>query len=167
MASSVLGARHWTTNLLLLLRLDQNLQDFHARLLSGEWSSFLNDNDSAEKVVVMETIAEYIDTLQRICRFVDGLALQRHMGHLLSDVIVGTARALVSLGDVKSQKYAAECWLEKIADYVTQFESDGMKKVVQTLRVAWQRSETEGNNDGADANGATSNSSRPEKRAKR
>ena len=169
MASSVLGARHWTTNLLLLLRLDQNLQDFHSRLLSGESSSFLDDDDddSAEKVVAMEAIAEYIDMLERICRFVDGLALQRHMGHLLSDVIVGTARALVSLGDVKSQKYAAECWLEKIADYVTQFESDGMKKVVQTLRVAWQRSELDGNDSGTDANGTTNNSSRPEKRAKR
>jgi hypothetical protein len=78
------------------------------------------------------------------------------MGHLLSDVIIGTARALVSLGDVKSQKYASE-WLEKIAaDYVAYFESDGIQKVVQTLRVAWKKNvDHENLND------------RPEKRPKR
>jgi hypothetical protein len=77
--------------------------------------------------------------LQRIERFVKGLQLGLHPGHLLSNVVVGVARALVSLGDSKSQKYAAD-WLDKIdMDYVQQFESDGIQKVVATLKGAWQR----------------------------
>ena len=61
----------------------------------------------------------------------------------MGDVIIGLARALVALGDKKSQTYAAE-WLEKIADdYVRHFTSSGLQKVVQALQTAWQQSEGE------------------------
>jgi biotin-(acetyl-CoA carboxylase) ligase len=86
----------------------------------------------------MELLAEAIDMLERLCKFVQGLGLKLHMGHVLSDLVVGAARALVSLGDVKSQKYASE-WLKRIAGYVEHFESDGMQKVVSALQVAWTR----------------------------
>jgi hypothetical protein len=154
MASSVLGARHFAPNLVMLLRIDHLLATFHARLLLN--GSGNHDDEEEDEEATMETIAEVIDMLERVIRFVESLELKLHMGHLLSDVIIGTARALVSLGDVKSQKYAAE-WLEKIADdYVQHFESDGIQKVVQTLRVAWKK-----NTDNDNLN------TRPEKRAKR
>ena len=68
-------------------------------------------------------------------------------GHVLGDVIIGVARTLVSFGDLKSQKYGAE-WLDKIIDYVDEFESEGRQKVVGALRTAWikhDREATDGN----------------------
>ena len=50
-------------------------------------------------------------------------------------------RILVSLGDVKSQQYAAE-WLEKLDEggaFIENFENEGMQKVIGALKVAWQR----------------------------
>ena len=126
MASCVLGARHWTTNLTLLMHLDEMLQGMHAKMLADQ-----SEPD-------MEAIAEAIDSLQRIFRFQEDLGLRLHAGHLLSDVAIGVARALVSLGDIKSQKYAAE-WLEKVDEYVQSFECEGIQKVVSTLKVAWQK----------------------------
>jgi hypothetical protein len=126
MASSVVGAKHWATNLVLMLHLERSLQDFHTNMLTEG-----ADPD-------MELLAEAIDMLERLCKFVQGLGLKLHMGHVLSDLVVGAARALVSLGDVKSQKYASE-WLKRIAGYVEHFESDGMQKVVSALQVAWTR----------------------------
>lgn len=88
----------------------------------------------------MDLIAESIDSLERVVRFVDGLGLRLHMGHLLSDAIIGVARALVGLGDVKSQKDGSE-WLDKIHDdYVVHFESEGMQRVVVVLRKTWEKS---------------------------
>lgn len=95
----------------------------------------------------MEEIAEVIDGLQRVSRFVSGLQLNLHMGHLLGTVIIGVARTLVSLGDVKSQKYGAE-WLDKISiDYVVTFESEGTQKVVSALRVAWKEQQKDDDSD--------------------
>jgi hypothetical protein len=132
LASSVAGARHWTTNVLLLLRLDRLLQGYHARLLRSELdggSAGDNDDDDA-----METIASGIDMLERVCRFVDGLGLPVHRGHVLSHAIVGAARALSSLGDAKSRSYAAE-WLDRLdGGYVEKFEPDGIQRVVAALR---------------------------------
>lgn len=124
LASSVLGARHWATNVLLLRQLEQHLQQLHGDLLQNQ-----QEPD-------MEQIAECIDMLERICRFVDGLELQLHRGHLLSSPVIGVARALVALGDAKSQKYAAD-WLERLDGYTEHFESPAMQKVVETLRLAW------------------------------
>lgn len=126
LASSVVGAKHWATNLVLMLHLERTLQSFHTSMLTEG-----ADPD-------MELLAEAIDMLERLCKFVQGLGLKLHMGHVLSDLVVGAARALVSLGDVKSQKYASE-WLKRIAGYVEHFESDGMQKVVSALQVAWTR----------------------------
>ena len=163
LASSVLGARHWTTNILLWIQLDQTLQDFHGRLLDSTES---DDHDDT----VMETIAECMDQLERVCRFFDGLGLHLHRGHWLSDVIVGCARALVSLGDAKSQKFAAETLDKYLStgdsqspddNFVDLFETEGMQAVVYTLKNAWKRN---GNN----SNGGDGRASeRPEKRAKR
>ena len=50
--------------------------------------------------------------------------------------------AFVSLGDVKSRKYAAE-WIEKVEDYVRKFEGEGMIKVVEALKEAWKRDDLE------------------------
>ena len=140
LASSVVGAKHWATNLVLMLHLERTLQSFHANMLTEG-----ADPD-------MELLAEAIDMLERLCNFVQGLGLKLHVGHVLSDLVVGAARALVSLGDVKSQKYASE-WLKRIAGYVENFESEGMQKVVSALQVAWTREASGGKEEDArDAN---------------
>jgi SET domain len=151
LSSSVLGAKHWTTNMLLLLQLNHTLTQMNARAILSATSAGSDQNDDEEDIET--SIAEAIDMLERVVRFVESLHLKLSTGHLLSNVIVGTARALVSLGDVKSQKYAAK-WLDRIVDFVDKFESPGMQAVVRRLHVAWQRDAGEEGN-------------RPEKRAKR
>lgn len=126
LASTMMGDKHWTTNLMLLLHLDSRL--------AGMSTNMLTSQEPPE----MEDIAEAIDSLERISRFVDSLSLKIDPGHLLGDVTIGIARTLVSLGDEKSQKYGAE-WLDKIDDYTTLFGSDGLQKVVAALRVAWKK----------------------------
>eukprot|EP00536_Pseudo-nitzschia_multiseries_P003838 jgi/Psemu1/284683/fgenesh1_pg.61_\ len=102
-----------------------------------------------------DEIAEAIDSLQRVYRFVDSLhhgrgkgrrgdldldtaELNTDPGHLLGDVTIGTARMLISLGDVKSQKYGAD-WLGKIEEYVDTFCDPGVQKVVSVLKAAWKK----------------------------
>jgi len=140
MASAVVGAKHWTTNLLVLLQLDRTLQTFHGDMLT----------EGAEPD--LEVVAEAIDMLERLCRFAQGLKLQLHMGHLLSNHVIGVARALVSLGDVKSQKYASE-WLKRLAGYTEHFENVGVQKVVSALQIAWTRQDgsATGSNEEQDA----------------
>jgi hypothetical protein len=195
LASNVMGARHWTTNLLLLLQLDTWLSNIHAQLLTRATTSNrgrVNDNDDEanNETLLLESIAQAVDALQRLVQFVNGFSssslpnaaaaaaaqnkdnynnnnsnhgngnnnhhnneLVLHRGHLLSSVILGTVRALVSLGDAKSQKYASE-WLKQLDhhngdkhdnsndNFVTLFESLAMQKVVAALRVAWTRNAT-------------------------
>ena len=93
---------------------------------------------TTQELPEMGDVAEAIDSLQRIERFMQSLQLHLDPGHVLGDVVIGVARTLVSLGDVKSQKYGAE-WLEKITDYVDKFESEGRQKVVAALKVAWTK----------------------------
>lgn len=158
MARAVLGAKHWATNALMLLQLDHMLASIHAQMLLSETTAAVSATKDEGGDGLELRIAEAIDLLERIVRFVEGLDLKLHMGHWLAPVVVGTARALVSLGDVKSRSYASE-WLDKIAvDYVEKFESDGIKKVVGSLALAWQRTQQEGEDDGVN---------RAEKRAKR
>lgn len=126
LACQVAGTLHWTTNLVSLMRLNRHLKQHHA--------SMLQTGENPE----MEDIAEAIDSLERLCRFVNGLDLSLHMGHLLSNIVVGVARTLVSLGDDKSKKYGAE-WVTKIQEYADVFESEGMKKVVASLLEAGER----------------------------
>jgi hypothetical protein len=128
LASSVLGARHWTTNVLLLNRLDRSLKGVSAEMITTG-----NPPDLVQ-------VAELIDSLQRLCKFVNGLKLELHIGHLLHNVVVGVARTLVTLGDPKSKKYASE-WVDKVQPYAEHFESNDMKKVLSTLQVAWQKEE--------------------------
>ena len=126
---SVSGAKHWTTNLMLLEKLNRDLQQQHESMIE------------TGKPPAMEDLAECIDALERIFRFVDGLGLQMHKGHLLSNVVIGVARSLVSLGDTKSKKYASE-WIAKIQDYVSVFEAPGVQKVAEALAVAWKKRES-------------------------
>ena len=126
LASSVLGARHWTTNVMALSMLERQLSAIHSATLMGGPAPDLTE------------LAECIDTLQRLWTFVGGLQLRADAGHLLSGPTIGVARALVSLGDVKSRKYAAE-WVARVEDYVQRFEGDGMAKVAEALKESWKR----------------------------
>jgi hypothetical protein len=134
LASTIMGAKHWTTNMLMLLYLERRLSSMSTAIITKQ------------QMPEMEDIAESIDSLQRVQRFVESSQLQLHMGHLLGDVIIGISRTLVSLGDVKSQKYGAE-WLEKIKEYVDKFESEGRQKVVSALSMAWERHTQDGSYD--------------------
>jgi hypothetical protein len=135
LASTVMGDKHWTTNLLLLMHLDRRLSTLSQQMITTQEPPALDD------------VAEAIDSLERVVRFVQGLELSLHMGHVLDNCILGIARALVSLGDSKSQKYAA-AWLEKIQPYVDLFESEGRQKVVQALSVAWKQHGENGDEGG-------------------
>uniref|UniRef100_A0A7S4ENI2 SET domain-containing protein n=1 Tax=Pseudo-nitzschia australis TaxID=44445 RepID=A0A7S4ENI2_9STRA len=126
LASTMMGDRHWTTNLTLLLHLDTRLKAMSQRMIV------------TQELPEEDKIAEAIDSLQRIFQFVNSLELDMYPGHLLGDVTIGTARMLVSLGDEKSQKYGAE-WLSKIDDYVDKFANKGVQKVVSVLKVAWKK----------------------------
>ena len=117
---SVAGALHWTTNLVTLMRLN--------RMLKRQHSIMLQTGENPEP----EEIAETIDMLERLCRFMNGLELNLHIGHVLSTVIIGVARTLVSLGDEKSQRYAAR-WISHVKDFSDVFDSDGVQKVVKSL----------------------------------
>ena len=130
LSRAILGDKHWATNLLLLLYLDHRLSTITQVMLTTQ--------ENPE----MEDVAEVIDGLQRVCRFVDYLDLKLAAGHVLGDVIIGVSRTLVSFGDLKSQKYGAE-WLDQIIDYVDEFESEGRQKVVGALRTAWMKHDRE------------------------
>jgi hypothetical protein len=134
LASTMMGDKHWTSNLTLLFHLDQRLKAMSQQMVV------------TQELPEEEDIAEAIDSLQRITRFVDSLKLDIDPGHLLADVTIGTARMLISLGDMKSQKYGAE-WLGKIEDHVTKFSDEGLQKVVSVLKVAWKKHDRPNNND--------------------
>ena len=126
LASTMMGNQHWTTNLTLLLHLDRRLSSMSQQMIT------------TQELPDMEEVAEAIDSLQRISRFVNSLNLDLDPGFVIGDVTIGVARTLVSLGDEKSQRYGAE-WLSKIENYVSKFGSDGVQKVVATLKDAWKK----------------------------
>uniref|UniRef100_A0A7S0XLQ3 SET domain-containing protein n=1 Tax=Pseudo-nitzschia delicatissima TaxID=44447 RepID=A0A7S0XLQ3_9STRA len=134
LTSTMMGDKHWTSNLSLLLHLDRRLKAMSQQMVITQ--EMPDDGD----------IAEAIDSLQRITRFVDSLKLDMDPAHLLGDVTIGIARMLISLGDEKSQKYGAE-WLNKIEDYVNQFSDKGVQKVVSVLKVAWKKHERSSDDD--------------------
>ena len=134
LASTMMGDKHWTSNLALLLHLDRRLKAMSQQMVITQEMP-----DEAD-------IAEAIDSLMRISRFVDSLKLDIDPAHLLSDVTIGIARMLISLGDEKSQKYGAE-WLSKIEDYVDHFSDSGVQKVVSVLKVAWKKHRRSDGND--------------------
>jgi len=133
LASTMMGDKHWTSNLTLLLHLDRRLKAMSQQMVV------------TQELPEVEDIAEAIDSLQRISRFVDSLKLDIDPAHLLADVTIGTARMLISLGDEKSQKYGAE-WLSKVEGYVGQFSKKGLQKVVSVLKVAWKKHGRSDNN---------------------
>ena len=126
LSDTMLGDRHWTTNLLRLLYLDRRLKIMSQKMIT------------TQELPEMEDVAEAIDSLQRVSRYVDSINLKLHPGHIIGDVTVGVARTLVSLGDEKSCRYATE-WLEKVDEYVDKYGDDGLQKVVAALKVAWKK----------------------------
>lgn len=132
---SVLGMKHWVSNLIALVSLGRHLSLMHASMICGP----MNDKgiDSLE-------VAECVDTLQRIWKFVESLRMVSHPGHLLGNVTIGVARVLIGLGDLKSMKYGSE-WAEKVYEnyFAMGFEGEASAKVVQTLMSAWKRKSDE------------------------
>jgi hypothetical protein len=126
LASTMMGRKHWTTNLTLLLHLDRRLSTMSQQMLM------------TQELPEMEEVAEAIDTLQRLFGYVKSLKVDLDAGHVLGDVTIGVARTLVSLGDEKSQKYGAE-WLDKINGYVETFGDEGLQKVVDAIHGAWRK----------------------------
>lgn len=122
LANTVLGDKHWTTNVLRLLYLDRTLLSMSSKMIV------------TQEIPDLDELGMAIDSLERIVRFVKDLGLKIDLGFLLDDVIIGVGRMLVSLGDPASQHYATE-WLAKIDKYITKFEyREGRKKVVAALR---------------------------------
>mmetsp|Transcript_26531 Transcript_26531/g.39419 ORF Transcript_26531/g.39419 Transcript_26531/m.39419 type:complete len:586 (+) Transcript_26531:120-1877(+) len=145
MAISILGCKHWCANLLLLSMLERSVASFHSLLLLKSSSS--SGNKDEDDGLDMTDIAEAIDSLQRLWTFTSNLKLHLHPSHLLCDVTIGVARTLVSLGDVKSQKYGAD-WVEKVERYVQLFQNDDdggnggmMIKVVDAIKNSWKRND--------------------------
>ena len=117
-AASVAGARHWTTNLMLLSILNRSIRSFDAAMMLGELPPF-------------EELAESIDSLERIWKFAEDqpLITPAATAALLHRPTLGVARSLVALGDAKSRKYGSE-WAQRIALYVRTFESEDLGKVI-------------------------------------
>ena len=122
LANTVLGDKHWTTNVLRLLYLDRTLLSMSSKMIV------------TQEIPDLDELGMAIDSLERIVRFVKDLGLKIDLGFLLDDVIIGVGRMLVSLGDPASQHYATE-WLAKIEKFITKFEyREGRKKVVAALK---------------------------------
>jgi hypothetical protein len=144
LSSSVLGARHWCTNLVQLQLLEYNLAALHASMLFSNLQGHDHNHPHDETAATeggeppdLIQLAECIDSLSKLWSFLEMLQLKAHPGHVLSGVTIGVARILVSLGDVKSKKYGAQ-WIEKVEAYIHQgHEGDSMKRVVDNLKNAW------------------------------
>jgi hypothetical protein len=151
LASSVLGSRHWATNLLTFVMLSAKLSSIHATMLcrsvqggsgddDNDKSKGNNTHDSEEEAGLMTDVAECVDSLERIMAYVESLGLKSHVGHLVGNVAVGVARALVGFGDVKSMKYGSTFASKVYDDYFKLgYEGGAMEKVVDTLIHAWKR----------------------------
>lgn len=124
---SILGPKHWTTNVMLLSLIDRSLSSFNAAMLLGESPDF-------------EELAESCDSLERLWSFSKTLDLKVGSLPLLFKQTLGVARSLVALGDLKSKKYASQ-WINRadMKGYASAFESNGMLKVVETIESAWQQ----------------------------
>ena len=148
LATSVLGAKHWTTNLLMFVMLSAKLSSLHATMLCKSASGQKNGKDSKggddEDPDLMNDIAECIDSLERVVSFVQSLNIKSHFGHLVGNVSVGVARVLVGFGDLKSMKYGSSFASSVYDEYFKLgFEGEGMAKVVDTLMNAWKRKESD------------------------
>ena len=135
LASSICGAQHWTTHFMTLDMIEETLTALNETLMNlGQDPK--NDEESMEEMFV--SIAEAADDIERAYTFANALNLKLDPAHWLFDYTIALARVLVSLGDVKSQKYASE-WINRVDKYAASFENEGMQKVVVALRDAWKR----------------------------
>ena len=125
LATFSLGAKHWTTNLITLLQTDRKLKEQHTTMIQSGKPPLLDD------------LAQIIDALERLERYIVSLDLRIHMGHVLSFCIIGVARSLIRLGDNKSKTYASK-WIQKVKLYTNTFESDSMQKVVAAMQDAYK-----------------------------
>jgi hypothetical protein len=156
LASSVLGSRHWATILVTFVMLSAKLSLIHATMLcrsvqgsGSESDDKRNDNstDDSDESGLMTDVAECVDSLERIMEYVESLKLKSHVGHLVGNVAVGVARALIGFGDVKSMKYGSTFASRVYDDYFKLgYEGEAMEKVVDTLINAWKR-KVGGNDD--------------------
>jgi hypothetical protein len=119
---------------------EEALTNFHVSLMSSGQSE---TEDVGNMDELFTDIAEAADGIERAWKYANDLSLKIDPSHWLFDYSVGLARILVGLGDEKSQKYAAE-WITKVEDYAKVFESDGMQKVVMSLKNAWKRQSSGG-----------------------
>ena len=143
LSTSVLGAKHWASDLLLFVNLSAKLSLLHASMLckSAGGSDGKGEKKSEdEDADLMNDIAECIDSLERVIAYVESLSLKCHFGHLVGNVSVGVARVLVGFGDVKSMKYGSS-FAERVYDdyFKLGFEGEGMIKLVDTLINAWKK----------------------------
>jgi hypothetical protein len=146
MATSVCGSMHWTTHFLNLSLIEDALASFHSTLLTMGRDASDDRGGGGEAVEeLLVEIAEAADGIERAFKFASSLGLKLDPAHWLFDYAVGMARALVGLGDVKSQKYGSR-WITRVEKYAEKFENDGMNKVVVALRDAWKR-ETDDTDD--------------------
>ncbi len=150
---SVLGSKHYCTNLLLLQNLGNKLSSLHTTMMCNSMQTGKKRNKGLKgkaanvTEVDMAEVAECIDSLQRCYKFIEGLHLRSHPGHLLGNVTIGISRALVGLGDETSMKFGSE-WAEKVDDYFQWgFDGISMCKVVATLKNAWKRKSVDDNDE--------------------
>ncbi len=135
---SVMGAKHYLTNLLTCVMLGRKLSALNAAILCN--SAKGSKSGDAESAVDPTEVAECIHSLEQLSNFVESLGLKSHPGHLIGNLNVGIARVLIGFGDLKSMKYGST-FIDKVLDdyFKLDFEGDGMIKVVETLSGAWKR----------------------------
>lgn len=125
LASSIFGARHWTTNLLLLLYTERSVALWHDELLAN--------SEDANAEPDLDTLAEHCDALERLVRYVSKQELS--LRPLLAPLAIAIARALISLGDTSSKAYAIQ-WLDQIIPEEEEalLENDTTRTIVRALR---------------------------------
>lgn len=138
LSSSVLGSKHYLSNLLTCVMLGRKLSALNAAILcNSAKGSSPGDSDS---IVDTTEVAECIHSLEQLSNYVESLNLKSHPGHLTGNLNVGVARVLIGFGDLKSMKYGSTFIAKVLDDYFKLgFEGDGMIKVVETLSGAWKR----------------------------
>ncbi|KAL7486116.1 hypothetical protein ACHAW6_015965 [Cyclotella cf. meneghiniana] len=133
MATATCGSKHWTTHILNMAIIEENLASLHATLMT------LNPEED-EKIMeeILTDIAECADGIEKAFAYAASLKLNLDPAHWLFDYVLGLGRILVGLGDEKSQKYGSE-WITRVESYANKFEGDATKKVVSAIKNAWKR----------------------------
>lgn len=137
MATSICGARHWTTHFMNLHLMEETLASIHSTMMT----TVTKDAEMMEDVYV--EIAEAADGLDKAYKFASSLGLKLHPAHWLFDYTIALAQTLVGLGDEKSQKYGST-WIERVVEYAERFENERVQEVVIALRDAWKKADDSG-----------------------